>query len=99
MIPIEAILDHNTGTDTATTGPAHDNLTQFTEATATTIGLIMTHHINHIGDLPNIQALQVINPKTTVGHIHEHPTNPQGMDHVDQVHNPARQEDNHIPRI
>ena len=34
----------------------------------------MTHHINHITDHPDIEALQVINPAITVGHIHNHPT-------------------------
>ena len=34
----------------------------------------------------------------TVGHIHDHLTDLQGINHVDQVHNPAGQEENHIPR-
>ena len=54
-IPIEATLDHNTGIDAATTGPAHDNLAQPTENTAT--DLTVTHGTGHITDHPNIKAL------------------------------------------
>ena len=92
MIPIEATLDHNTGIDAATTGAAHDNLTPPIEATAT--DLTMTHHTDHITDHPHIEALQVIDPEITVDHIHDHPTDLQGTNHVDQVHNPAGQEEN-----
>ena len=74
MIPIEATLDHNIKIDVATMGAAHDNLTQSTEATATTIDLMATHHIGHIAVLHNIKALQVIDPEITVGLIHDHPT-------------------------
>ena len=55
MIPIEAASDQNTRIDAATTGAAHDNLTQLMEATA--IDLTMTNHINHIADHPHIEAL------------------------------------------
>ena len=82
MIPIEATLYHNTGIDAATTGAANNNLTHPIEATA--IDLAMTHHIFHIADHPHIEAFQVIDPEITVGHI--------------QVHNPAAQSENHIPR-
>ena len=95
MIPVEADLDHNAGIDAATTGAAHNDLTEPIEATA--IDLAMTHHINHIVDHPHIEVLQVIDPEITVGHIHDHPTDLQGMNHLDQVHNPAGEE-NHIPR-
>ena len=60
MICIEAALDHNIGIDTTTTGPAHDELTQPTEETAT--DLTMTHHTGHIAYHPDIKALQIINP-------------------------------------
>ena len=71
-------------------------LLQLLETTA--IDLAMTHHIDHITDHPQVEALQVINPEITVGHIHNQPTDLQGMNHTDQVHNPAGQEENHIPR-
>ena len=96
MIPIEATLDHNTRIETATIGAAHDDLALPIEATA--IDLATTHHIDHITDHPHIEDLQVINPEITVGHIHDHPTDLQGMNHIDQVHNPIGQEENHIPR-
>ena len=95
-IPIEATLDHNIRIDAVITGVAHDDLTPPIETTA--IHLAMTHHINHITDHPHIEALQVINPEITVGHIHSCPTDLQGMNHVDQVHNPAGQEENQTPR-
>ena len=95
MITIEA-LDHNTRIDAATTGAVHDNLAQPIETTATY--LATTHYINYIADHPNIEALQVIDPEVTVGHIYYHPTDLQGMNHVDQVHNPARKKENYMPR-
>ena len=76
--------------DAATTEVAHNNLAQPTEDTAT--DLAMTHHIGHIA------ALWVIDPKITVDHTHDHPTNLQGMNHADQIHTPAGQEEGHIPR-
>ena len=96
MIPIEAAVDHNTAIDEATTGAAHDDLAPPIEAIG--IDLTMTHYIDHITDHPHIEALQVIDPKIAVDHIHDHPTNLQGMNHIDQVHNPAGQEENHTPR-
>ena len=96
MIPTQAALDFNTGIHAATTGAAHNDITQHIGATF--IDLAMTHHINHITDYPHIEALQVINPETAVGYIHNDPTDLQGMNHVGQVHNPAGQEDNHITR-
>ena len=96
VIHIEAALDCNTGRDAATTGAVHNDLSQPTEDTAK--DLAMTHHTDHITDHPNIKALQVINPGITVGHIHEHPTDLQGMNHADQVHTPAGQEEGHILR-
>ena len=91
MIPIEAAVDHNVGTDTATTGAVHGDLTQSKEATIATIDLATTHYINHIAILYNIKALQVINPEIVVGYIYDHPTDPWGTNHIDQVHNPAGQ--------
>ena len=51
----EATLDYNTGIDAATTGAAHDDLTQPTEDIAADI--TMTHLSIHIADHPNIKAL------------------------------------------
>ena len=58
----------------------------------------MTHGIDHITDHAHIEAFQVIDPEITVVYIHDHPTGLQGMNHVDEVHNQAGQEENHIPR-
>ena len=88
-IHIETALGHYTGTDTTTTEVAHDDLTQSTEATATTIDLTATHHIDHITVLHNIEALQATDPEITVGHMHDHLTDLQGMNCIDQVHDPA----------
>ena len=87
MFDIEAILDCKTEIDATTTGAVHYNLTQLTEDTAT--DLTMTHHTNHIIDHPNIKALWVVNAEITVGHIHKHPTDPQDMNHADQLHIPV----------
>ena len=87
MICIEVALDHNTGIDAATTGADHDDLTQPTEDIAT--DLAMTHHTGHITDHPNIEALQVINLETAVDHIHDHPTDLQGMNLTNQIHTSA----------
>ena len=76
-IHIGSTLDCNIGIDAATTGAVHYNLTQPTEDTAT--DLAMTHHISHMTSHPNIKALQVIDPKTAVDHIHNHPTDLQDM--------------------
>ena len=95
-IHIEAALDHNTGIDAATTGTAHDNLTQSIEDTV--MDLTMAHHTGHMADYSNIKALQVINPKITVDHIHDHPTDLQDMNLAIQIHIPAGQEEDHIPR-
>ena len=78
MIHVEVTLDHSTRMDTATTGAAHDDLTQPTEVRAT--DLAMTHHTSHITDYPNIEAFQVINPDITGDHIHDHPTNLQDIE-------------------
>ena len=58
----------------------------------------MTHHIGHIADHPNIEALQVINPKIAVDCIHNHPTDLQDMNLTDQIHIPVGQEEDHIPK-
>ena len=58
----------------------------------------MTHHIGHFTDHPQIDALWIIVPEITVGHIHNHPTNVQGMNHIDQVYIPSGQEEVHILR-
>ena len=90
-ICIEAALDCNTEIDAAITEAAHNDLTQPTEGTATDL-------TNHITNLPNIEGLLVINPEIIIGHIHDHPIGLQDMNHIDQVHNPAEQGKNHIPR-
>ena len=96
MIHIETTLDHNTGIDATTTGAAHDDLTQPTEFTAT--DLAVTHHTGHIADHLHIAALCVINPKIAVHHTHDHPTDLQDINHTDQIHTLAGQEESHIPR-
>ena len=93
MICIETALDHNTEIDAATKGVAYDDLPQPTEDIA--IDLAMTHHTAHIANHPNIKALQVINPQIAVGHIPSHPTDLQGINHPDQIHTPAGQEEGH----
>ena len=70
VIHIEATLDHNTGIDASTTEVVHNDLVQPLEA-----DLPMTHCTGHTADPPNITALQVTNPKITVGHTHDHPNN------------------------
>ena len=81
--------------DAATTGAAHNNLTQPIETTA--IDLTATHHTDHIADHPHIEALQVIDPEITVDHIHDHPIDLQAMNLADQIHILAGQEEDHIP--
>ena len=71
-IHIEAILDHNTGIDAATTGVVYNDLTQPTDDAAT--DLTMTLHMGHIMDHPHTEALPVLSPETVVGHIHDYPT-------------------------
>ena len=95
MTGIEATLDHKTRIDAAIIEAAHNNLTQPTEDTAT--DLTVTHLTDHIADHANIKALHIIGPEIIVGHIHNHPTDLQGMNHTDQVHNPAGQGGNQIP--
>ena len=92
----EATLDHNTGIDTATTEAAHDDLTQHTEDAAK--DLAMTHCIGHITDHPCMAAVWVIDPKIIVGHTHNHPTDLQGMNHTDQIHTAAEQEESYTQR-
>ena len=82
--------------DTTTTGAVHDNLAQPTDDAVT--NLTMTLHTGHIADHSNIEALQVINPEITVDHIHDHPVDLQNMYLTDQIHIPAGQEVNHIPK-
>ena len=95
-IHIKTTLDHNTEIETTTTGAVYDDLTQPTEDAAT--DLTMTHHTNYIADHPNIKAPQVIDPGITLGNIHKHPTDPDGMDCADQLHTPAGWEEDHILR-
>ena len=84
MICIEATLDHNTWIDTDTTEAAHDDLTQPTEDTARDLNV--SHCTDHIMDHPQITALQVIDPKITVDHTHNCPTDLKGMNYTDQIH-------------
>ena len=95
-IHIEATLDCDTKIDAAIVGAAQDDHAPPIEATV--IDLVATHHIDHITDHPHIEVLQLIKSEIGVGHIHDHPTNLQGRTHVDQVHTPADQEENHTPR-
>ena len=96
MICTEAALDHNTGIDAATTEAAHDNLTQPTEDTAT--DPTETHCTDYIADHPHLTTSQVTDPKILVGHIHDHPTDLQGMNHADEILTPAEQEGGYTPR-
>ena len=84
MIPIDAMLDHTTRIDAATTGTVHDDLAQLTEDTAT--DLMVTNHIHHTADHPNIEASQVINPEIAVDHIHNHPIDLQDVSPTDEIH-------------
>ena len=86
---IEDALDHYIMTVEITAGVAHNDLAQFTEATIITIDLTMTHHIYHIAVFDYIKALQDTEPEITVGHTKNHLTDLQGMNYVDQAHNPA----------
>ena len=52
----------------------------------------------HIADHPNIKVLQVINPRIIVDHIHDHPIAIQDMNLANQIHIPAGQEEDHVPR-
>ena len=66
----EVAQGHNTGTDGATTGVAHDDHAPPIEDTA--INLTMIHHTDLITDHPQIEVLQLINPEIAVGHTHDH---------------------------
>ena len=94
-ICIEATLDDNTGADATTTGAAHNNLAPPTKDTAT--HLTVTHHTGCMAGHPNIEALQIINPKIA-DHIHAPHTDLQGMNLTDQIHTPAGWEEGHTPR-
>ena len=72
------------------------DLTQPTEDAAT--DLAVTLHTGHIADHPKIEALQVINSKIAVDHIHNHPIDLQDINLANQIHIPAGQEVNHILR-
>ena len=77
----EATLYHNTRIDAATTAAAHNDCTPPIEVTI--MNLTVTQHIDHITDHSHIEALQVINPEITVGHIHYHHTDLQDKTHID----------------
>ena len=96
MIHIEAVINCNTEIDAAITEAAHNDFTQHTEDTAA--DLTMTHLTDHITDHLNTEALPAIDPEIIVGHTHYHPIGLQGMNCIDQAHNPAGQGENHIPR-
>ena len=88
----EADQSHNTRTDAATIGAAHDDHGPPIEATA--IDLTVTCCIDLIADHPHIEVLQLI----AVAHTHDHPTNLQGRTHTDQVPILANHEENHTSR-
>ena len=92
----ETTQGHNTGTDEASMGAAHNNHTTHIEAKA--INLTVTCCINHIANHPHIEVLQLTNPEIAVGHAHDHPTDLKGRTHMDQVHIPASNEENHTLR-
>ena len=89
MTHIEVTLGHYIRTVKITTGVTHNDLSQSTEATITTIDLATTHHTSHITVLHNIKVHQDTDPEITVCHIHDSLTDLQGMKHIDQVHNPT----------
>ena len=96
VIHTEAILDHNTVIDVATTEGAHNDLTQPIKDTATNVA--MTHHTSHITDCLHLTAVWVINPEITIGHTHDHLTDLQGTNHEDQIHTLLGWDEGHIPR-
>ena len=94
----EATPDHNNGMGTATTEAAQDDPIQHTKDTVTDPA--MTHHTGHTTNHPHTAAHQVTALRTTVDHIHVHPTNHPNMihtkeDHAVGDHTPIRKPENH----
>ena len=96
MIHIEAALDCNTEIDATTTGAVQVDLTQPTEDAVT--DLTVTPHTSHTTNHPNIKGPQVINTRIVVDYIHDHPIDLQNMNLANQIHIPAGQDEDHIPR-
>ena len=92
----EITQGHKDGTEITTTEAVQGAHTQQTGDAVTCHAV--THHISHIIDDPHITALWVIDPEIIAGHTCDHPTNLQGMNHANQVHTPAGQEEGHTPR-
>ena len=82
------IPDQGQGTTVKTETETEDTATDFTE----------THLTNHITDHLNTEALQAINPNIIVGHTYNQHTGLQGMNCINQTHNPVGQGDNHTTR-
>ena len=72
MTYTETAPDHNNGTGTAIIEAAQDDPIPLTADTGT--DPIMTHHTGHSANHPHTTAPQVTTLRTTVDHIHGHPT-------------------------
>ena len=75
MTCTETASDHNNGTGTATKEAAQDDYIQHTEDTVT--DPTMTHHTGHTTNPPDTTADEATALRTTVDHIHTHPTDLQ----------------------
>ena len=98
MACTEAAPDHNKGTGTDSIEAVQGNPIQHTKATATEP--TMTYHTSHTADNPHIAAHPVTTLRTTIGHIHVHPTDHQNIlltteDHAVQDHTPTKGPENH----
>ena len=94
----EAAPDHNKGTDTDAIEAAQGDPIQHTKATAAESTMI--HHTSHTIDNPHTTAYLVTALRTTMGHIHIHPTDHQNIfhtteDHTVQDHNSTKGPKNH----
>ena len=80
MTCTEATPEHNNRMGTATIGAAQDNPIQHTKDTVT--DPTVTHHIGHTINHPHTAAHWVTTIRTTVDHIHTHPTDCQNIIHT-----------------
>ena len=80
----EATPDHNKGTGTAATEAAQGDPIQHTKATVTEP--TMTQYTGHTTDHPHTAVQQVTTLRTTLDHVHAHPTDHQNIipttDHI-----------------
>ena len=80
MTCTEAAPDCNKGTDTAAIETAQGNPIQHNEATLAEPAV--THHTSHTADHSHTPVHQVTALRTTVDHIHAHPTDHQNIIHI-----------------